>query len=372
MKKLIIKTFMFMIAVLMYGCPNGEGPYETYTKINTDGSCYREFIRSADSSFVAGDTAKNPFPMKLDSTWKVTFYKRMTNDTSRYNKLPASTTYKHDNSEYSYFATARKDYPSVKSLAESFRFNDSDWDSIVPLINYNKKFRWFYTYSEYSETYPAVNPFKIVSITDYLSKEEIETLYGENQNLYKGKNGFEIKSMLNNLEEKANSWFNRSCFEETYSLYLKYFQQFKNLPIDAATFAMAKDSIYKHYGNKDSLTLNLFDEDFNKVLDKYFHTNAFSVNQTNEIDKLLEKEFPDFMKFSGMALNYKISLPGKIIETNAPFLNGDTLTWKVNDERFYFNAYELNAVSRKPNYWAFGVTGIIVALSILGFWVKRK
>jgi hypothetical protein len=82
MKKPGIKMLLFVIAVLLYGCPNDEGPYEMYTKIKADGSCYREFIRNADSSFVAGDTSKNPFPMKLDSSWKITFYKRMADDTT--------------------------------------------------------------------------------------------------------------------------------------------------------------------------------------------------------------------------------------------------------------------------------------------------
>jgi hypothetical protein len=173
MKKSIVGIIMFMLALLFYGCPNGEGPYEIYTSINSDGSCYREFIRSTDSAFVAGDTSKNPFPMKLDSTWKVTFYKRMADDTSRFKNLPAGKTYMQNGIEYAIFAVAKKEYASVESLAKSFRFNDSDWDSLVTKISFNRKFRWFYTYYDYCETYPTINPFKIIPITDYLSKEEI-------------------------------------------------------------------------------------------------------------------------------------------------------------------------------------------------------
>jgi hypothetical protein len=372
MKKPGIKMLLFAMAVILYGCPNNEGPYEMYTKIKADGSCYREFIRNADSSFVAGDTSKNPFPMKLDSSWKITFYKRMADDTTRFKKYPAGTTYKQQNTEYSIFAIAKKEYPSVESLSKSFRYDHSAWDSIIPMINFEKKFRWFYTYYEFNETYTPINPFKMVPVSNYLSNEEIAALYGEDRDLYKGKNGFEIKTLLEDLEHKSEAWFNKSCYEETYRIYLKHFRQLKNMPVDSASFAMAKDSIFKYYGNNDSKNLNIFSDDFNKVLDKYFNTKAFTMNQSKEFEKEVENEFPDFLNSSNVELNYRISLPGQIIETNAPIFNNDTLSWKVENDRFYFNDYKLSAVSRKPNYWAFCVTGFIVVLSVLVFWVKRK
>jgi hypothetical protein len=52
-------------------------------------------------------------------------------------------------------------------------------------------------------------------------------------------------------------------------------------------------------------------------------------------------------------------------------MNQDTLTWKVEEDRFYFQDYPLKASSRKPNYWAFIVTGIIVILAVVGLMVRR-
>ena len=368
MKKTITGILVYTAMVLIYSC-DSQG-YNMYTQLNPDGSCYREFVRHTDSAFIAGDTSKNPFPVKLDSTWKLTFYKEMVNDTIRQIIDPAKHDYKNSDSTFSYYATVRKEFPSVRSLAESFRFSDSDWDSVVPVITYDKKFRWFYTYHEFGEAFPFQNPFTMVPIGNYVSKEEIETLYGENTDLYKGKIGIEIRDMIDALERRTNAWLNRNCYEETFKLYLKYYHQFRNLPVDSAAFAMAKDSIYKLYHNED--TLSDIISDFEKGFDNYFHTKAFSANTTKEIEEKFENEFPNYAKSFGMELDYGLSLPGKIIETNAPFLSGDTLRWKVDGYRFFFNDYKLYGVSRKPNYWAFGVTGIIVLLSILGFWVKKK
>jgi hypothetical protein len=369
MKKIVIRTFVVLMAMFLYGCPDGGGPYQMYTKIRSDGSCYREFIRSADSAFVAGDTSRNPFPMKIDSTWKITYYKRMAGDTSRYANLPPNITYKKDSTEFTWFATAKKEYASVEDLAKSFRFDDSKWDSIVPDIALRKKFRWFYTYFEFSETYKPVNPFKRVPITDYLSDKEIAALYGEDQELYKGKNGYEIKSLLEDLENKADKWFNHSFYEELYAIYILHFDLFKGAPIDADRFAMEKDTIYKYYFKED--TVDMFEKDFDEMLDHHFHTKAFTSASTDEFEETMKNEFPDFMKYSEVELNYRMSLPGKIIETNAPFMNQDTLTWKVEENRFYFHDYPLTATSRKPNYWAFVVTGIVVILALVGLMVRR-
>ena len=369
MKKFAIQISAVLMAIFFYGCPNGEGPYHMYTKIKPDGSCYREFIRSVDSAFVAGDTSNNPFPMKIDSTWKITYYKRMAGDTSRFAGFPSSHTNTTNGTEYSWFATAKKEFTSVDELAANFRFDDSDWDSIVPVIAFHKKFRWFYTYFEFSETYKPVNPFKKVPVADYLSDQEIAALYGENQELYKGKNGYEIKSLLSDLDERANKWLNHNLYEEMYALYIRHFDLFKGAPVDAARFTLEKDTIFKYYFDQD--TVDMFKKDFSEVLDHHFHTRAFTSVSTDEFDKELENEFPDFMKYSGLELNYRMSLPGKIIETNAPFLNQDTLSWKVDEDRFYFRDYPLTATSRKPNYWAFAVTGIVVILAVTGLMVRR-
>lgn len=368
MKKITIRIFAVLIAVFLYGCPSGEGPYHMYTKIRPDGSCYREFIRSVDSSFVAGDTSNNPFPMKIDTTWQITYYKRMAGDTSRFANLPP-TLNKEDSTEFTWFATVKKEFASVEELATTFRFDDSEWDSVVTDITFHKKFRWFYTYFEFREAYKPVNPFKKVPITDYLSDKEIAALYGEDQELYRGKNGYEIKSLLEDLENRADKWLNRSFYEEMYAIYITNFGHFKGAPVDAAAFAQEKDSVYKYYFSKD--TMDLFKQDFNEILDHHFNTRAFTSAATDDFSKQLENEFPDFMKYSGMELNYSMSLPGKIIETNAPFLNEDTLSWKVDEDRFYFRDYPLTATSRKPNYWAFVVTGIVVILAVVGLMVRR-
>jgi hypothetical protein len=294
----------------------------------------------------------------------------MAGDSSKFKNYPASHVTIEKGVEYAWFATARKEYASVQDLADNFAYDHSDWRSLKPVVELKTKFRWFYTYYHFNETYPAFDPFKIVPITEYLSREEVTTLYGENQNLYKGNNGFENSNMLKDLEKRADQWLNRNFFEEVFALYLKHYSLFKDVPVDSATFALSKDSLLNYYEKKD--TVDFFKEDFNLVLDRYFKTDAFTKAKTDETDKLFEEEFPKFMKYSGVEVNYRMSLPGKIIETNAPFLSNDTLSWKITDYRFYFNDYAITAVSRRPNIWAFAMTGLIIVMAVIGLLIKRK
>ncbi len=370
MKKIIIELLVFTVIASFYGCNNAN--HQMYTRINPDGSCYREFRGSADSALVAGDTSKNRFPVKLDSTWKMSIYGRHAND-SMPGKIDKQDYFRHiHDSTFQSYVTVKKEFPTVQNMAETFRYNNSDWDSVTPVLSWKKKFRWFYTYYEFSETYPLQNPFSRVPVENYLSPDEIETLYGQNSELFMGKIGIEIRDMLNDMEGRSNAWLNRSIYEETYSFLMRNFRFLNNIPVDSTALAQAKDSVYQRFG-KDTLSLDAALE-FDTVLNAHFNTRFFTDNDpmTEDLAKKFEEEFPDYTKGFGMELSYQLTMPGKVLETDASFFNGDTLKWKLDQNRFFFTDYTLHAASRKPNYWAFAVTAILVIFSVLTLLVKRK
>ena len=144
------------------------------------------------------------------------------------------------------------------------------------------------------------------------------------------------------------------------------------MPVDSVSFALAKDSVYLRFG-QDTLLPDVVDE-FDSVLNVHFHTSQFTDSNPiqGDLEDKYKAEFPDYTKGFGMELDYQLTLPGKVLETNAPFANGDTLKWKLDQYRFFFTDYTLHAASRKPNYWAFAATAILVIFSVLTLLVKRK
>lgn len=361
--KTLIKILAISVTAFLFfnsGCQD-RGPDKVYTRVHPDGSCYRDIKTFTDSAYYAGNRERNPFPFKPDSSWNIIVNKG-TDTIARGDSFQIQNHYR---------ATALKEYPSVNDMAETFYFDDGEWDSIVPSISFRKKFQWFYNYYDYTETYHPVNQLP-VPIADYLSEEEVETWFGENTSIYKGKNGIEINDLLNNIEYKVNAWYNRNYYEEIFRLYGKYFRYFENMPVDSLTFVRAKDTIYKHH-KKYIESAELFDFDVDSLWDKHFQKKLI-FDPKDELADTIEYEFGQTFAyvFTQKDLNCGISLPGKVIETNAPFISGDTLSWNVNNIRFFINDYSLTAKSRKPNYWAFITTGIIIVFSFIGFRIKRK
>ncbi len=360
MKTLLKILALSTTALLLYNSRCEDyGTDQVYTRIHRDGSCYREIIVHTDSSCYAGFRKCNPFPIKIDSTWNVS--RLMETDT-----VAGRDGIKIENH---FLVRASKEYPSVKKMAETFYFDNDEWDSIVPEISYQKKFRWFYTDYKYTETYASTNPFTI-PITDYMSEEEAQTWFGENSDFYKGKNGFEIYMQINDIAEKINQWCCRNIYEESFRQYCKYYRYFGNMPVDSLTFAGVKDTIYEKYKiNMESD--GFFDIEIESLLDEYFQKELnFDAKVSDTLTEPYEKTIEKIIL--PKKLYFSLSLPGRIIATNAPFTNGDTLSWYVDDNRFFIHDFSLTAKSKKIHYPAFIATGFIIVLSITGIWVKMK
>lgn len=362
--KTLNKILVILVVTLFFFSCQNDYHDKVYTRIYPDGSCYRDIKNLTDSAYYAGDRKNNPFPFKPDSSWSITV---------------SCDTFTHAQDSINplrirYHATALKEYTSVNDMAKTFYFDDDEWDSIVPLIDFQKKFQWFYTLYDFTETYPPVNQLKMVPISEYLNEEEVETWFGENTSMYKGKNGVEINDLLNNIENKVNAWYNRNYYEEIFNLYLKYFRYIKNLPVDSLSFAMAKDTIFKNNKRYIESAEDPFEIEVDSLIEKHFQRKLI-FNTEDQVLNIMEDEtqwMDEFMNYFTKRLEYGLSLPGKVTETDAHLISGDTLSWNFDAYRFFINDYSLAAKSRKPNYWAFITTGIIIVFSVIGFRIKRK
>ena len=370
--KTIVKLFpVFLVLIALNSCDKRH--HEMVTRINPDGSCYRELTASVDSVFMVNDTAHHPFPVDLDTNWMVTFTKKTPagNETLR-KKFSIGKLVDYDTS-ISRFVTVHRDYSSVQEMDSLFKFANCDWSKVVPKSDLQKKFRWFYTYYYYTETYPKVNPFTRIPITNYVTNEEIQAYTGDNTDLFKGKIGVEVKDILTQIEGKINAWLNRSTYEEMFNFYLKYYRYLGDMPVDSATFLHLKDSIYKKIEDSTKYDNAYFASD---LFDKYFKTKAYSeAKAPEEIEEKGEKElaglftFEDYFK---MSLTNQLLMPGKVLETNTQVMKHDTLSWDLTAYRFFFNDYTLTAKSRLPNTWAFLLTGFLILIVFLSFFIKRK
>lgn len=370
MKK--INGLLMIISLLMIVACDHKTHYKTVVKILPDGSCYREFTDDVDSAFMIGDTTHSPFPVALDSTWKVSWTYSDPFSLRKYNMnwpLKQWTWDKDTSKHLELEVKIRKDYFSVDAMSKSFKYGRLHWLGITPNIKFEKKFRWFFTFYSYSETYPIYNSLKSIPIQKYMTSEEINMYLEDNPKFPNGLNGREILEILNGLESKSKQWINHTFFEEYYRIIRKHLSFIKGLKIDSVRFSVFKDSVFK-------AVIDTFDREpraFLKNLDNFYKVKEFSALPDSSIPYQKMVAFKNYFEnpFT-VKLNYNLILPGKLTDASSKETHGDTIAWNVDLYRFYFKDYTMYAKSRVANVWAFIVTGMFILGIVSSFFIRRK
>lgn len=363
--------FLVLLSLLLISsCADNA---EMLTIINPDGSCSREFYAEVDSAFMLGDTQgkHNPFPVEVDSFGKISWRygeKTETNfplSDSEYNSIK-----KNDDSKFT--VLLKYEYKSVDEMADQFRLKaEHEWSDMNIDYYYSKKFRWFYTYFEYIESFPQIkHNFK--DIEKYLNQEEITYWFIGQPNLLKGMSGLEANEFLDQLEEKYGKWIAYNYWNSYYDFLEQNYTKIKtDIPIEH--FSSLRDSVFSQSG------FTVFtDEEMNvdEVLDGYFQTNAFSLFFKSEKETIskFENDFweQDFMKYFNQSFTYKLVMPGEILEAENAVNENDTLIWRLTAYRMITDDYAIKAVARRINIWAFALTGVVFLIAVGSFFLKRK
>ncbi|MDP2037572.1 MAG: hypothetical protein Q8L04_09340 [Ignavibacteria bacterium] len=319
MKSIKNHLFAINIAVLLLisaGCKE----YTTKTKINSDGSCERIVIVEGDTSNIAG----LPFPIPIDKSWKIEKKKS-----------------EKDSTKVAY--SAEKRFTDVNDLNAEYK----DQSKIGVKINFEKKFRWFYTYYEYEETYKSYFPFKLIPLKEYLTKEEYqEFLDGDTTKTFKDK-----------LDEYAG----RNYVEYFLSEFLKACKKHNITDVSQASIVANKQLILEQIDKQG--------EDIDKLiqfLEKTLRSKSLKVVKP-EIELLIE-DIEKKMEWAGSAdgtYTNQVSLPGVILSTNSKSVKGNTVEWKVDSWRFQFEDLAMRVESRSANVSMFVVTGVVFVLALI-------
>ena len=306
------------------------------TTISADGSSER----SISLKLPAKELPEKAFPVPADSTWSVEW--KETGD-------------KDSTLKYEY--TARKIFSTPEELRREYAaLPDTGGMSIG--VSVDKRFQWFFTYLDYTETYIYHNPFTNVPVTDYLTRSEIEQFQHGEQN--------------DELKHKVDRWSSRNEFEEIYRPLVAEAQRRQNPQLSASLLIAKKDECFNTIiavdsANKvDSLKTPLKTaRDVLTLLTKVVGTDELlSFEQVVEQELAAVEEKEHKMKHPD-GWTYTTQMPGLILETNSNALEGNTITWKFTPDQIKVGDYTMHAVSRVANTWAFIVTGAAVLLVLL-------
>ncbi len=375
--KTSIKTLLFICSIILVSCAEHS---EMLTVINPNGSCYREITENVNPSFLTGDSIMdNKFPVDVDSAsnirWKC-------NESEWINKFPVSKNFldsivknnpdnnKSKEKENTFLAKLRLDYTSVNELNEKFKLKQShEWSKMDVKHSLDKKFRWFYTYYDYCETYPQLKTDLKIPLDKYLTKEEASFWFTGQPNLVQGMNGIEIREFVGKLEDAYNIWYGLNLWSNEYDVLIENYDLIKNKPVPVERLMELRDTIFMGIKDKDKYEMD-------DVLNTFFKTTAFSPlwKGDSSVMKIYEKSVDqqEYMTFFAKGFNYKLIMPGKVTKAINAVQLGDTLSWKLTAYRMAVSDYTIEAQSRKTNIWAFIVTGLLVFVAIGSFLWKGK
>jgi len=342
----IIITLVFPLLISLTGCLDEK----VKTTINSDGSCQRTISMKLQSKSVP----ERVFPVGSDG-WSVEW--RESGDTS---------------APYEYIAT--KLFRTPEEFHAEYL---SDSVSRVMRIDASikKRFQWFYTYIDYSETYLFKNPYGHIPVTNFLTPEEIEQ--------------FQRGEKEEPLKEKVERWIERDKFEELYAVLVNDAEGMNDpaLPVsllrdNKERFAsmLAEDDSTKKAGKKysdttltqDEIILNIYLESGQKVFGKTATEKLRPIflqilNGMDVKDKLIK--FPDTWEYATI-------MPGLLLESNGQTIQGNSVIWKFGPNQAKVAPYVMLASSRVVNVWTFivsaGLLLLLVSVSLVSIVRRRR
>lgn len=213
---------LFFLILIVASCT--QKPYDMLTTVHPDGSCTREFKLEADSLFMTGDSGSlsSELAILLDSSWVVNWKVgdgktdvRFPINQRIYDSIQARMPWrKHEITGKKYRekpkfqVTLSRTFTSMQDMEAHYRIKPSSpWSKLHIRYSLDKRFRWFYTYFTYRETYSAIDLGFSLPIDSFMTSDEARFWFTGTPNLLNGMNGIEIRDFTGTLEDKYTNWF---------------------------------------------------------------------------------------------------------------------------------------------------------------------
>ena len=226
-----------------------------------------------------------------------------------------------------------------------------------PVEKASVRFRWFYTYYDYTSCFRSLEGQLPLSLEEYLHEVGRE-LFFRGGNVSQAWNGVEMYLLLDGLNRKLAQWYSDAVYIVMCDVYDPY--------CSAGQRAFL-DEFRKEFMERTQLELMFVmePEEFGQRMDELAPDMRFAAvyaQNAGMIDAAYEEKTKVLDYFSSSFI-YSVSMPGKYFEGNAvDFIDGLPL-WKVDAYRLLAGDLVLEATFRKVNLWTFVLTfAVIIAI----------
>jgi hypothetical protein len=238
-------------------------------------------------------------------------------------------------------------------------------DSLFQVTSrFSRKFRWFYTYIRYSDSYQAINRLQHPT-TDYFNQEDyafIDRLPAEGSSISKADSLY-----LDRLNDKIFEVYGTRALFEEYYLQLEQLLKSENQAAWVDTLRNHKEKLFESMQNEKDI------ENFSDILRKGGITNLpVSDQKIYQLEQEIESLTNFFSKASSGKYKHSITMPYQVVDSNADSVAGNTLYWRPSSTKFLLTDYEMYGEARKVNSWPVAISVGFILLSIWLLFRKRK
>jgi hypothetical protein len=233
---------------------------------------------------------------------------------------------------------------------------------------FDKKFRWFYTYIYYADTYHAINRMGY-PVTNYATAEDyafIDRLPGEGKKITLADSLYLVR-----LNEKLFDVYGaRALYEEYYNISIQLLKHHHVEQQWFDTLQAHKESLYTEVINKK----DIFGDYMAHVIDSL----GIPISHEEALKWYIPKLKPMDAKFAFISVasntkyHHQINMPWDIVRTNADSISGNQVFWDPPSIKFLLKDYTFYAESRQLNYWAVAISGVVIVLTVFLFVRRRR
>lgn len=342
-----MKSFWILLVLMFLFTACGELTFRYYTRINSDGTVYKQIIAEGDSSKVYG----NPFSFNIDDGWVLNYDKHIDSESG----------------DTLFLAIAEKTFQSIEEVNDALYLNiDSTYKDNIK-VQLKKRFAWFFTFHEYSETYLQRFPFYHFSIEDYMTDDEYAYFMLGDTSCIDTMSKDEVKDFDQKGEAKFWEYLSASLGVEYYQLLNAYAKENSQVRLNYS------DSLFVMQVFESAIDDGPEIEEICMLMDQRLGVSWVSEAFCNEYFSEFERQIADEVLFINETDYFAdIEVSGLIYSTNALSIDNGVAKWQFKRGNFAYKDHVLVLKYRTVNIWAFTIVAILVLILVLSFILKRK
>ena len=335
-----MKTVYMLVAILLMTIINS---CTTYYYVRTDVAKNLDVKRSVYAS--SADDSSVDFPFVISGRWSIS-------------KLPEA--YEVDFCD----AVVKMTHEASSSgrVGDVSLAGKNDLNPLLrPSENLGKRFRWFYTYYDYSAEFEGLKDMLPLPFEGYLTDEQLE-LFFRGANPPEGWNGVEMYCLLDDINQNFAKWHSDATYYVMCGIFKPYCTKQQIVALDTLKYRFME-------GKEREIMFAMKPDEFEDRLATLLPESGFGniyEDNSEAIDQAYEKE-TELIGCFETAFMYTVNLPGRYVAGNAGDSLGSSPTWKVDAYRLMAGDLKLIATSRQVNLWAFLVTFAAIALLLQVF-----